>query len=176
MIIIASVSSYFGEVVSFEFFGNATYHYNEGDIVTIDVRKSGPLDAPMNFRVFGEGLIDTIRAFDAGIDATDSVQITFNTIDNDVALEPNRVFTVSLQIFPSDSQNSLNITETRITVFDDDSKYMYILTSTSFSKLFPNIMLTLQIQLCLYIFTCNLTSSKYYIVHSHPCSCSVWIR
>ena len=146
MIIIASVSSYFDVVVSFEF-GNATYHYNEGDIVTIDVRKSGPLDAPMNFRVFGEGLVDTMRAFDAGIDAPDSVQITFNTIDNDVALEPSRVFTVSLQIFPSDSQNSLNITETRITIVDDDSKYkyIYILTSSCFSKLFTSIMLTLQI-------------------------------
>ena len=86
------------------------------------VQKSGTLDSPINFRVFSAGLVDINDTFDAGVDALDTIMITLNTTDNNVALEPDLVFNVSLEIIPPDPQVVLNISKTTVTVVDDDSK------------------------------------------------------
>ena len=86
------------------------------------VQKSGTLDSPINFRVFGAGLVDINDTFGAGVDALDTIMITLNTTDNNVALEPDLVFNVSLEIISPDPQIVLNISETTVTVVDDDSK------------------------------------------------------
>ena len=89
------------------------------------VQKSGPIAAPITFRVSGGGLVDDMATFDAGVDASDTIMITFNTTDNDIALEPDLVFPVSLEIITPhivsfNPRIAFDIRETMVTVVDDD--------------------------------------------------------
>ena len=103
-------------------FDSATYQFTEGDSGILVVQKSAPLDSSIKFRVFGAGLVDINDTFGAGVDALDTIMITLNTTDNNVALEPDLVFNVSLEIISPDPQIVLNISETTVTVVDNDSK------------------------------------------------------
>ena len=89
------------------------------------VQKSGPIAAPITFRVSGGGLVDDMATFDAGVDASDTILIAFNTTDNDIALEPDLVFPVSLEIITPhivsfNPRIAFDIRETMVTVVDDD--------------------------------------------------------
>ena len=86
------------------------------------VQKSGPIAAPITFRVSGGGLVDDMATFDAGVDASDTILIAFNTTDNDIALEPDLVFFASLEIITPDPRIALGIRETTVAVVDDDGK------------------------------------------------------
>ena len=106
-------------------FGSATYTFPEGEEVMLVVQKSGPIDSPINFRVFG-AMLEFDGTFEAGADSPDTIVILFNTTDNDIALEPHLVFPVSLEIIPPDPQIVVGISETVVTIFDDDGRYMYM--------------------------------------------------
>ena len=101
-------------------FERAAYRVTEGDLVFLVVQKSGPIAAPITFRVSGGGLVDDMATFDAGVDVFDVIVIPFNTTDNDIALEPERVFNVTLEIITPDPRIAFDIRETMVTVIDND--------------------------------------------------------
>ena len=89
------------------------------------VQKSGPIDSPINFRLFG-AMFEFNGTFEAGAESPDTIVIIHNTTDNNIALEPDLVFNVLLEIIPPDPQIELSIRETVVTIFDDDGRYMCI--------------------------------------------------
>ena len=97
-----------------------TYRVTEGDLVFLVVRKSGPIAVPITFRVSGGGLVNDMATFDAGVDVFNVIVIPFNTTDNDIALEPDLVFNVTLEIITPDPRIIVAIRETTVTVGDDD--------------------------------------------------------
>ena len=89
------------------------------------VQKSGPIAVPITFRVSGGGLVDDMATFDAGVDASDTITIPFNTTDNDIALDPDLVIPVSLEIITPyivsfNPRIIFDIRETTVTIVDDD--------------------------------------------------------
>ena len=90
------------------------------------MHKSGPFDSPITFRVFGKEIIDVTKTFDAGVGTPDMIMIPVTTVDNDVALEPDLVFSVSLEMIPPNPQIVLDISETVVTIVDNDGRHMCI--------------------------------------------------
>ena len=110
-------------------FESATYTFKEGDSGALVVQKSGPISSPITFTAFGTGLVDITKSFDARVGTPDMIMIPVTTVDNDVALEPDLVFIVSLDIIPSNPQIVLDISETVVTIVDNDGRYCTVVAN-----------------------------------------------
>ena len=92
------------------------------------VRKSGPLDSAITFNVLSDGLsIDETRTFEAGVDAPAAITISIITLNDVIALEPDKVNTVTLTLVTPNPQIELGISQATVTEIDDDSEFYYLL-------------------------------------------------
>ena len=92
------------------------------------VQKSGPIAIPIDMVVSSSGgesglgsggyiIIYTI-SFEAGLGAPNTIEVVLDASDDEVALEPQELVTVSL--IPLDTRVTLDIDETIVTIIDDD--------------------------------------------------------
>ena len=89
------------------------------------VQKSGPLDSAITFNVFSGGLfINETRTFEAGIDAPAAIAILIVTLNDLIALEPDKVNTVTLTLVTPNPQIELGISQATVTEIDDDSEFI----------------------------------------------------
>ena len=112
-------------VVTLEF-SSASYQFTEGKTLNLVVRKSGPLDSAITFNVLSDGLsIDETRTFEAGVDAPAAITISIITLNDVIALEPDKVNTVTLTPVTPNPQIELGISQATVTEIDDDSEFYF---------------------------------------------------
>ena len=114
-------------VVTLEF-SSASYQFIEGETLNLVVQKSGPLDSAITFNVLSDGLsIDETRTFEAGVNAPAAITISIITLNDVIALEPDKVNTVTLTLVTPNPQIELSISQATVTEIDDDSEFYYLL-------------------------------------------------
>ena len=87
------------------------------------IRKSGPVDSAIPFRVLSFGYTLAQQTFAAGVGAPDTVTISINVgreIDN--GLEPDEVLIVRLSLVTDDPQIVVSPRQANVTITNNDSK------------------------------------------------------
>ena len=82
----------------------------------------GQIDQNITYQVLSEGLISSVSTIEAG---TSSVNISFNItsfINDDIFLEPDEVYNVSLLLIEFNPQVVITNPVTTVTIIDDDRK------------------------------------------------------
>ena len=82
----------------------------------------GQIDQSITYQVLSEGLISIVSTIEAG---TSSVNISFNitsSINDDIFLEPDEVYNVSLLLIEPNPQVVITNPVTTVTIMDDDRK------------------------------------------------------
>ena len=112
-------------VVTLEF-SSASYQFIEEETLNLVVQKSGTLDSAITFNEFSDGLvINETRTFEAGVDAPAAITISIITLNDLIALEPDKVNTVTLTLVTPNPQIELGISQATVTEIDDDGKFYY---------------------------------------------------
>ena len=107
-------------------FSSASYQFIEGETLNLVVQKSGTLDSAITFNVFSDGLvINETRTFEAGVDTSAAITISIITLNDLIALEPDKVNTVTLTLVTPNPQIELGISQATVTEIDDDGKFYY---------------------------------------------------
>ena len=107
-------------VVTLGFFSD-TYQFMERDPVVFVVQYLGQIDSNITFGVDSDGLINSVSTVEAG---TTSKNITFNItgFDDDIPLEPDEVFHVTLSLLEPNSRVVITKSVTTVTIADDDGE------------------------------------------------------
>ena len=85
-------------------FSSDIYQISEEEVLELVVVKTGSFDSDISVVVFGEDLVDEIIVFLAGGATTTSITIEIDGFDDDIALQPDRVFEVSLSLVEAQPQ------------------------------------------------------------------------
>ena len=85
--------------------------------------KSIPCDFNFRFRVHTYGLLYEERIFEA---ANSSAVVSVTFPDDDVSLEPDEMYILSLSLSVSDPQTELGANLSNLTITDDDSEWMWL--------------------------------------------------
>ena len=101
------------------------YEVAEGGTLNLVIRKSGPVDSAITFRVFSAGFIDEQRTFAAGVGAPNTITISMDVgPDNNIGLEPDVVHVLTLSLVNGDSQIVVSPSQANVTIIDDDSEWL----------------------------------------------------
>ena len=100
------------------------YEVLEGDTVDLVVRKSGYIDSAITVRVFSPGLLDEQRTFESGFEAPDNVTISLSAPDDDIGLEPDEVYVVTLSLVTDLGRIVLSPSEANVTIINEDCEWM----------------------------------------------------
>ena len=95
----------------------------EGESAEVEVRKSGPVAFDIPFRVYAKGLIDENRTFEAGLNTPDSITVSLIITDDDIAIEPDQHYTLTLLLLEHNPQVLLTNDMANLTISDDDSEF-----------------------------------------------------
>ena len=104
-------------------FKDESYQISEGTTKELVVRKSSPFDFDISFNIYADGLIERDMIFPAGVNTPDTIQIHISIMDDDIALEPNETYSVTLSLIQSNPQIELATRVTSVSIIDDDSEY-----------------------------------------------------
>ena len=85
------------------------------------VTKSAPLDSELTFIVSHDEL-SVEGTFGTGDNATNNVTISIDSPDDEIALEPDEVFTVELSLLEPNSQIMIPKPFANVTIIDDDGE------------------------------------------------------
>ena len=102
------------------------YEVAEGGTLNLVIRKSGPVDSPISFRVFSPGFIGEERTFAAGVGAPNTITISIDLDPgNGIGLEPDVVRVLTLSLVNGDSQIEVSPSQANVTITDVDSEWLY---------------------------------------------------
>ena len=91
--------------------------------MNLAIRKSGPVDSAITFRVLSFGHTLAQLTFAAGVGAPHTVTFPVNLgQENDIGLEPDKVHVVRLSLVNDDSQIVVSPSQANVTITDNDSK------------------------------------------------------
>ena len=106
-------------------FDMTDYEVAEGGTLDLMIRKSGPVDSAISFRVFSPGFIDEEWTFAAGVGAPNTITISINLgPGNDIGLEPEVLHVLTLSLVNGDSQIEVSPCQANVTITDDDSEWL----------------------------------------------------
>ena len=102
-------------------FDQAEYRFIEGETIELVVTKSAPLDSELTFIVSRDELtVD--GTFEAGVNAGNNVTISIESPDDEIALEPDEVFTITLSLLEPNAQIMIPRPFANVTIIDNDGE------------------------------------------------------
>lgn len=104
-------------------FAMSTYTFVEGTRAEVEVAKSGPFAFDIPFRIYAEGLTDKSMSFDGGPNSPSSISLSFRVSDDDITIEPDEYYTLTLQLLEHNSQVNLTNNLADVIISDDDSEF-----------------------------------------------------
>ena len=104
-------------------FEEDSYAVSEGGILELVVVKSIPCDFKFHFQVHTYGLLYEERIFEA---ANSSAVVSVTFPDDDVSLEPDEMYILTLSLSVPDPQTELGVNLSNLTIIDDDSEWMWL--------------------------------------------------
>ena len=103
-------------------FDRANYQFIEGETIEIVIQKSAPLDTELTFIVSHDEL--TVEGtFEPGVNAANNVTISIESPDDEIALEPDEVFTVMLALIEPNAQIMIPRPFANVTITDNDGEW-----------------------------------------------------
>ena len=104
-------------------FEEDSYAVSEGGVLELVVVKSIPCDFKFHFQVHVYGLLYEERIFEA---ANSSAVVSVTFPDDDVSLEPDEMYILTLSLSVPDPQTELGVNLSNLTIIDDDSEWMWL--------------------------------------------------
>ena len=100
-------------------FKRESYNVTEGGVLHVIVSKSAPCEFELHFGVHTNGLLHEERIFEAN-STTALISVAFS--DDDIALEPDESYVLTLFLIAPDSQVEFDQQFSNLSIIEDDSE------------------------------------------------------
>ena len=110
-------------------FERESYNVTEGSVLQVIVSKSAPCEFELHFGVHTNGLLHEERIFEAN-STTALISVAFS--DDDIALEPDENYVLTLFLVAPDSQVEFDQQFSNFSIIEDDGKCFCTMFITMF--------------------------------------------